>query len=134
MSLKPPTTTQIHELAERRTAGLGYPKDPPTDGRNLDLWREQRSELLDRQIVNAKIELTRRYEQERDREAAETARLRDQADAREADLRRRFDTRFPGGSDADYQTMRSTLMAELSSEATQSEKAAYAESRRRIRF
>lgn len=129
-----PTTAQIHELATRRTAELGFSETPPANAGDPVLYREQRSDLLDRQIENARSELTRRHEHARQAEA--DARQRDQAeaDAREADLRRRFDQRFPGGSDADFRALRPALLAEVSAEAAQVDQDALERAKRRIRI
>lgn len=129
-----PTTTQIYELAEKRTADLGYPKEPTGVAAlgDRELYRQRREELYENQLRNAESELTRRYERDRDRETARETALKTQADEREDDLRRRFDTRFPGGSDADYQALRPALLAELSAESAAVERDALATARRRI--
>jgi hypothetical protein len=133
MTVKAPTSSEIEELAEARTTRFYGPKDPPPH-HNADNWARERRRAYAQQTDAARAELTHRFELARGREDDRAARAQAQADEREAELRRRFDRRFPGGSDADYQAMRPTLMAELSSEAAQAEEAARAQARARIRF
>lgn len=133
MTVKAPTSHQIAELADQRTTRFFGPPDAPS-GYNSDAWTEQRRQVYENQIENARIELTRRYERDRDRETARETALKTQADEREADLRRRFDQRFPGGSDQDFAALRPALLAELSAESAAAEQDARALARARIRF
>lgn len=89
--------------------------------------QEERVRILDRD--HAAI-----VKRDQDRAAAEKARLLAQADEREEALRLRFEQRFPGGSDQDYQALRPALLAELSNESAAVERDAMAESRRRVRI
>lgn len=133
MTVKPPTTHQIAELADERTTRYLGPKDAPA-GYNAAAWAEQRRQVYAEQTDAARAELTRRFERDRDQETAGAARVKAAADDREAELRRRFDARFPGGSDADYQTLRPALLAELNAEGDRAEQVAHAEARRRVRI
>lgn len=59
-----PTRQQMHDLAERRTEQLGYPKDPPASTGDPVRYHELRGETYARQLAGAELELTRAYERE----------------------------------------------------------------------
>lgn len=134
MTAKAPTSHQIAELADQRTSQFFGPPDAPVGYSSAAAWAEQRRQVYAEQLSSARAELFRKFEAARDRENERAAIAQAQVDAREAELRRRFDTRFPGGSDADFQALRPAFLAELSAEADRVERDGVAESRRRVRI
>lgn len=101
MTATPPTRQQIQDLADKRTSELGYPKELPASAGDPVLYHEQRRELLDQQTHNARLELTNRYELERDREAEARKREADERAALEAKLKADYIAAAPGTSEAD---------------------------------
>lgn len=101
MTATPPTRQQITDLAERRTADLGFPKEPPASAGNLDLYREERQALLDQQIRNAELGLTRIYERDRDAEADAAKRGADERATLEASLVANYRAASPGTTEAE---------------------------------
>jgi len=90
-----------------------------------DAAQAQRQEVIRRDLAARMAELTvtdDRITREKAALAEQHAQgardlARQAADARETELRRRFDARFPGASDADFRAMRIQLMGELGQEA-----------------
>lgn len=101
MTTKPPTRQQIHDLADRRTAELGYPADPPPGTGSHELYHERRGELRARQVENATLELTRRFERDRQIEAASGKREQAERAALEAQLTADYIASAPGTTAAD---------------------------------
>lgn len=134
MTVTPPTRQQITDLAERRTADLGYPKEPPANAGNLELYREQRQSLLDQQIRNAELGLTRSYERDRDAEAAAAKRRADERAALEASLLANYRAASPGTTEAEARAALPDLLHRhrLAQMTQQDESVALARSRFRI--
>jgi hypothetical protein len=140
MTTTPLSRNEIEERARQRFREVyGHEPDPASiqDHGSPTLRAHLDQEMRDR-LENCRREVQSRHAHRQAREAEQaalsTARLKAASAGREAELRRRFDARFPGGSDADYQTLRPSLLAELSAAAEQSEQVAHAEARRRVRI
>ena len=89
-----------------------------------DAAQAQRQEVIRRDLAARMAELTvtdDRITREKAALAEQHAQgardlARQAADARETELRVRFDARFPGGSDGDFQVLRPQLLTELGAE------------------
>lgn len=132
MTATPPTETQIRELAERRTATMGYPAPPPASAGDLRLYHQQRDELLANQTRNAELELTRRYELARDREQQATAREREERAALEAQLKADYMAAAPGTSEADAERALPDLLHRHRLARIDEHEAAFQTARRRM--